>query len=398
MEKLKASVQSGEDAGTFKAIASAAGSVAYGERGPTRFAKGAFRESLEASGGKYPLLWQHRDDQPIGVANLSEDTEGLVLAGSLAMDVQQGKEAHSLLKMGGIDGISIGFNVRKAKHVTHKGESIREVEHAELAEVSLVTFPADKGARVTQVHSEAAEVEAEVADLASVLESLGNVAEHVEEGHAGKVFSTANLTKLRGALGSLVDLVEKVDPGHIASLGRKAARILKKSFLHTKGTKARQARRVHAVRMAELRAIQMRLAYPGADVDPEDVPPARLFDDLKDEDEKREEQWRMQSALMQSIHSILGDPRVSAKADMVRDTVNQYLIAVGEAEGDDDDDEGDEGDAGKPPGETHVNDPRVEKRGDKWAVVDADGKVYGEHDSKDKAEAQRRALRAAKEE
>jgi HK97 family phage prohead protease len=391
IEKLKASIQAGDE-GTFKAIASAAGSVAYGERGPTRFAKGAFRESLEASGGKFPLLWQHRDDQPIGVARLSEGDAGLILDGTLAMDVQQGKEAHSLLKLGGIDGVSIGFNVSKAKHVTLKGESVREVEKANLAEVSLVTFPADSGARVEQVHSEGA-LAHEIADLASVLESLENVAGHVDEGQAGRVFSAANLKQLREALGSLVGLIEKVDPGHVASLGRKAARFLKKSFLNTQGAKKRNARRRNAARMAALRAAQMHLAYPGADIDPDEIPAARLFDDIKDEEEKREEQWRMQSALMDSIHSILRDPRVAAKGDMVRDTVNQYLIAVGEAEGNDDDD--DESDAGLGAGERHINDPRVEKRGEKWAVVDADGKIYGEHDSKGQAEAQRRALLAA---
>lgn len=391
LEKLKASIQAGDE-GTFKAIASGAGSIAYGERGPTRFAKGAFAETLKASGGKYPLLWQHRDDQPIGVVNLAETSEGLTADGRLAMDVQQGKEAHSLLKMGGIDGVSIGFNVKKAKQVTDNGESVREVERADLAEVSLVTFPADKEARVQQVHNEAAEVEAELGELSSLIASMENLASHTEEGQSGKVFSAANLKKIREALASLVALVEKVDPGHIATLGRKAARILKKSFLNTKGAKARQRRRTHIHAMAELRAAQMRLAYPGV-VDIDDIPPARLFDEIKEDEDKREEAWRLQSALMDSIRSILLDPRVSAKGDMVRDTVNQYLIALGEAEGNDDDDEDD---AGIEPGERHIHDPRVEKRGEKWAVVDADGKVYGEHDTKKEAEAQRRALSAAK--
>jgi HK97 family phage prohead protease len=399
LEKLRGSIQAGDE-GTFKAIASAAGSIAHGERGPTRFKKGAFSETLQASGGKYPLLWQHRDDQPIGVVQVVETGEGLVADGKIGMEVQQGKEAHALLKMGAVDGVSIGFNVKKAKHVTHKGESVREVEAAELAEVSLVTFPADKEARVTQVHSE---VETEVKGLSSLVASLDNLAGHADEGQAGRVFSEANLKQIRGALGALVSLVEKVDPGHIASIGRRAARILKKSFIHAPGIKRRQARRAHSLRMGELRSEQIRLAYPAA-VPEDQVPPARLFDDIVDEEEKREEEWRNQRALMDSINSIISDPRVGDKPQMVHDTVSQYLVAVGDAEVGDDDEESaadlggaaKEKDAAAGSEETHVHDPRVEKRGKKWVVVDADGKVYGEHDTEDEANAQRRALRAAK--
>lgn len=42
-----------------------------------------------------------------------------------------------------------------------------------------------------------------------------------------------------------------------------------------------------------------------------------------------------------------------------------------------------------------IHNPKKRKRGDKWEVVDDDGKVYGTHDSEDKADAQVAALRAA---
>lgn len=45
---------------------------------------------------------------------------------------------------------------------------------------------------------------------------------------------------------------------------------------------------------------------------------------------------------------------------------------------------------------TKVHNPKVEKRGEKWAVVDDDGKVYGTHDSEEKAKAQVAALNADK--
>jgi hypothetical protein len=247
---------------------------------------------------------------------------------------------------------------------------------------------------VTQIHNDG-DIDGELHELSCVVSSLENLSGHTEEEHVGKVFSESNLKQIRSALGALVSLVEKVDPGHIASIGRRAARILKKSFLHNPGIKKRSARHTHAVRMDTLRTEQIRLAYPGAPPE-EDVPHARMFDDIVAEDKREEEQWRLQRALMQSIGTILGDPRVGDKPEMIRDTVSQYLVAVGEAELDDDED-GDENDAAGKADETHVHDPRAEKRGEKWVVVDADGKVYGEHDSKGEADAQVRALRAASE-
>lgn len=370
------------EAGTFTAIASHHDSTAYGERGPTRFARGAFKESLEEHGGKFPLLWQHRQDQPVGVAHLEEASDGLMLRGVLADEVTRAKEARALMKMGAISGVSIGFTAEEARYEKHgaKKEQIRIVEKAKLAEASIVTFPADNRARVIQVHS--AETEA----LERVVFGL------VEEVQEGRTFSEANLSTLRGALDSLVGLVEKVDPGYIAALGRRASKLAKKSFIYTAGMKGRRVRHSRLVMFERLVAAQLKHAYPAATSQEEEAPPARLFDDIIREERAREEKWREQDALMSSIRSILEDPRVKDKSAMVRDTVNQFLVSTGAAEASED-----ETDAAEDPTETHIHRPKVEKRGAKWAVVDADGKVYGTHDSEEKAEAQKRALYAATE-
>ena len=76
-------------------------------------AKGAFVQSLKdhkAAGTMPAMLWQHDADKPIGVwTEMVEDEKGLRIKGQLAMETVKGKEAHALLKMGALNGLSIGF-------------------------------------------------------------------------------------------------------------------------------------------------------------------------------------------------------------------------------------------------------------------------------------------------
>jgi HK97 family phage prohead protease len=98
------------------------------------------------------LLWQHDETQPIGVwTDFAEDDKGLYLKGRLATDVTKGQEAYSLLKMGAITGMSIGFVSKQWAY--EKDTDIRTLTEIELWEVSLVTFPANSKARITQVKS-----------------------------------------------------------------------------------------------------------------------------------------------------------------------------------------------------------------------------------------------------
>lgn len=117
--------------------------------------KGAFINSIsEHKQAKTmpAMLWQHDAGQPIGIwTDMTEDANGLKLSGKLAMETVKGKEAHALLKMGAINGLSIGFMTKQSSY-DEKAE-IRTLTEVELWEVSLVTFPANTKARVTQVKS-----------------------------------------------------------------------------------------------------------------------------------------------------------------------------------------------------------------------------------------------------
>ncbi len=117
--------------------------------------KGAFVKSIDshkAAGTMPAMLWQHDSSVPIGVwTEMSEDKNGLVLRGKLAMDTVKGKEAHALLKMGALNGLSIGF---MSKQWAYDQETdIRILTEIDLWECSIVTFPANAKACVTNVKS-----------------------------------------------------------------------------------------------------------------------------------------------------------------------------------------------------------------------------------------------------
>ena len=110
---------------------------------------GAYRKSLEvlrARGGSVKMLWQHDPAQPIGIWDeIREDATGLYVKGRLLPEVAQAREAAALIEAGAIDGLSIGYRtVTAAKDA--KGQ--RLLAELELWEVSLVTFPMLREARV----------------------------------------------------------------------------------------------------------------------------------------------------------------------------------------------------------------------------------------------------------
>lgn len=122
--------------------------------------KGAFLSSIadhKAAGTMPAMLWQHNSDEPIGIwRDVSEDDRGLRIKGQLALDTVRGKEAFALMKMGALNGLSIGFVT--VKSARDNATDVRTITEIELWEISLVTFPANTKARVTGIKSAAAGV------------------------------------------------------------------------------------------------------------------------------------------------------------------------------------------------------------------------------------------------
>lgn len=113
--------------------------------------KGAFTETLKTRGRDIKLLWQHRQDEPIGVIDeIFEDKHGLYVRGRLLLDLQRAREAYALMKEGAVSGLSIGYSPLK---YAYKDDGTRMISKVELWEVSLVTFPANAAANITVVKS-----------------------------------------------------------------------------------------------------------------------------------------------------------------------------------------------------------------------------------------------------
>lgn len=170
--------------GEFEGLAAGYGNV---DNGGDVFAQGVFAASLaehKSAGSKPALLWQHDPEQPIGVIDELQDTStGLRIKGRLA-DTQRGNEARALAKMGGVQGLSVGYRVKSA---TRDAKGVRTIKAAYLGEVSFVTVPMNPRARVTSIKSKGTGMDGEtnienseeIAEMKAKIEEL--------EGKSGKV-------------------------------------------------------------------------------------------------------------------------------------------------------------------------------------------------------------------
>ena len=109
--------------------------------------RGAFSRSLAERGNQIPILWQHDLSEPIGLGTLSDSDRGLLIEGTLDLDVDIGKRAYSALKKGYIKGLSIGFDVVKQRFEA----GLRRLTEMRIWETSLVTLPANPQALVSAV-------------------------------------------------------------------------------------------------------------------------------------------------------------------------------------------------------------------------------------------------------
>lgn len=108
-------------------------------------AKGAFADSLKRTGaGGVRMLHQHESRAVVGVWDeVVEDERGLFVRGRIADWSAEARYAQALSRAGALDGLSIGFRTAKAR----RDGRLRVLSGVDLWEVSLVVFPALRGAR-----------------------------------------------------------------------------------------------------------------------------------------------------------------------------------------------------------------------------------------------------------
>lgn len=120
-------------------------------------AAGAFQESITTRGVSGPtsvkMLAQHRSDTPIGNwTKLEYDGDKLMAEGQLDLDDTVGQKYHNYAKKGQIGSFSVGFQTKVRKY--DEENDILTILKGDLREISLVTFPANEDAIITDVRSE----------------------------------------------------------------------------------------------------------------------------------------------------------------------------------------------------------------------------------------------------
>ena len=157
--ELKAYTEDDDDEkkGQFEGYASVFGNK---DLGNDVVVQGAFEKSLRNKDPKrVKMLFQHDTKTPIGIyTDIREDRKGLYVKGQLAMQTQKGREVYELMKMGAIDGLSVGYRVDAKGYSYDERGKKRLLKDVDLMEISAVTFPMNTRARIRSVKSEARSV------------------------------------------------------------------------------------------------------------------------------------------------------------------------------------------------------------------------------------------------
>jgi Escherichia/Staphylococcus phage prohead protease len=116
-------------------------------------APGAFAQSLRLRGPRrVRMLYQHSAHEPLGVwLAIREDSAGLHVKGRVS-DIERGRDVLRLIRDGALDGLSIGFQTKRARRDAATG--LRTLLEIELWEVSVVTFPLLHESRITTIGAE----------------------------------------------------------------------------------------------------------------------------------------------------------------------------------------------------------------------------------------------------
>ncbi len=150
--ELNLQIKSLSDDGTFEGLLSPYGNI---DQGNDLVEPGAFAASLKAYGNVIPMLWQHKDDAPIGDLTLTDQDDGLYCKGKFCLDtdsagnylVPDAAKAYTLLKAKIIKGLSIGYKTIKSQTIN----GVRHLKELRLFEGSIVTFPMNLDAGVNSV-------------------------------------------------------------------------------------------------------------------------------------------------------------------------------------------------------------------------------------------------------
>lgn len=172
---LKEAKITDEDNGIIEGYASVFGNV---DQGLDIVDRGAFKKTLQESGGKVPILSNHMWNKQIGWnLKAEEDSKGLFVRGQLDIENNNDAVKHfsltkMALKIGAKAGFSFGYRTIKSEPDS-ENPSIRRLKELKLLEWSPVTFPMNLEAGATAAKTDLQFLESELMIFISDLESRG---------------------------------------------------------------------------------------------------------------------------------------------------------------------------------------------------------------------------------
>lgn len=193
-KNLKVEIKSVDDAGSFTGYASVFNNV---DLGGDIIAPGAFTKTIKEN-PQVPILWGHDSQEVIGInKEWKEDTVGLYVTGQLILDVQRAKEARSLIQVGAVKGMSIGYDPITVDY-SQADKGIRILKEVKLWEYSLTPFPMNPEAQITGVKS-MDDFEGELAELLVYAGKQKGAEREVLIAQAIKQFSALQAAQAPGA-------------------------------------------------------------------------------------------------------------------------------------------------------------------------------------------------------
>lgn len=153
--------------GEFSGYASVFGGVdSYGDT----IAPGAYKKTLKTRERAVKMRWNHYGPVIGKWLSIEEDDKGLLVTGQLTPGHSVASDVAASLKHGAVDGLSIGYYVRKEDRDNTTGT--RLLKEIELIEISVVEEPADNMARIADVKSALEEAQS-LKEIEELLRDVG---------------------------------------------------------------------------------------------------------------------------------------------------------------------------------------------------------------------------------
>lgn len=140
---------------------------------------GAYAKTISEH-GMPKMFWGHDWDIPIGKwLSAVEDEKGLLVEGEFTPGNSQADAVMAAMTHGTVNGLSIGFRLAEGDYERKKdgGRIIKNV--TKLYEISVVNFPADEDARISEVRSEEVDELKTIRDFENFLRDSGGFSKSV---------------------------------------------------------------------------------------------------------------------------------------------------------------------------------------------------------------------------